>query len=50
MGLDFEQAQFKNLEQTDRTGADDDGVSLDQALHFMRGGISCHVGVSGVRG
>jgi hypothetical protein len=36
MGLDFQQAEFEDLEQADRPGADDDGV------RFYLWGVDVH--------
>ena len=32
MRLDFEQSEFKDLEQTDRAGADDDGIGFNDLV------------------
>ncbi|GGY66625.1 hypothetical protein GCM10007387_56030 [Pseudoduganella albidiflava] len=40
MGLDFQQAQFEDLEQADGTGADDDGIRFMEAT--WRGADDIH--------
>lgn len=34
MGFHFQKAQFKNLEKSDGTGADDDGISFNRIVHL----------------
>lgn len=34
MGFHFKKAQFKNLEKSDGTGADDDGISFNRIVHL----------------
>lgn len=34
MGFHFKKAQFKNLEKSDRTCADNDGIGFNRIVHF----------------
>ena len=45
MGLDVEQAEFEHREQSARSGADDEHVSLDRIGHGSLAAVICDVGV-----
>ena len=34
MGFHFKKAQFKNLEKSDRTGTDNDGIGFNRIVHL----------------
>ena len=34
MGFHFQKAQFKNLEKSDRTGTDNDGIGFNRIVHL----------------
>ena len=46
MGFHFKKAQFKNLEKSDGTGADDDGAAVRDALGGEHGPLQIEVAVA----